>query len=127
MTPFATVKPPSPEVISPPRPPPTNAPSSLIRRHTLQRFSQATSYVTMNQMDKVGEWFAKAIVIDPNQEIPYGYWGDALLKEGKMAKAEAKLSQPENVVRGACPSLSCHSSRSEAHEINRRYHPPKRG
>ena len=32
-------------------------------------------YFNMNQMDKAGEWFARAIAIDPDQEAAYRYLG----------------------------------------------------
>jgi hypothetical protein len=48
-------------------------------------------YFNMNQMDKAGDWFAKAIAIEPDIETAHRYWGDALLKDGKMAEAKAKF------------------------------------
>jgi len=47
-------------------------------------------YFKMKQMDKAGEWFARAIAIDADQEVAYRYWGDALLKQEKMAEAKVK-------------------------------------
>jgi len=48
-------------------------------------------YFRMNQMDMAGDWIAKAIAINPDRETAYRYWGDALLKDGKMAEAKAKF------------------------------------
>src|SRR5437660_7160950 len=42
-------------------------------------------------MDKAGEWFAAAVKIDPDQEIAYRYWGDALMAEGKMKEARGRF------------------------------------
>ena len=47
-------------------------------------------FFAMNQMDKAGFWFARAIEIDPSRETAYRYWGDGLLKEGKVEEARAK-------------------------------------
>jgi len=41
--------------------------------------------------DKAGEWFSKAIAIDPNIETAYRYWGDALLEYGKDDEARTKF------------------------------------
>lgn len=41
--------------------------------------------------DKAGEWFGKAIAIDPDRETAYRYWGDALLEYGKDDLARAKF------------------------------------
>src|SRR5215472_7982382 len=40
-----------------------------------------------------GEWFARAIEIDPNRETAYRYWGDALWDMGKSAEARGKFIQ----------------------------------
>jgi len=40
-----------------------------------------------------GEWFARAIEIDPNQETAYRYWGDALSAMGKSTEAREKYIQ----------------------------------
>lgn len=58
-------------------------------------------YFNMNQMVKAGEWFSKAIAIDRNRETAYRYWGDGLMKEGKMEEArsryiEAIVAEPYN-------------------------------
>lgn len=49
------------------------------------------TYYRLKQTDLAGEWFAKAIQINPNQEIAYRYWGDALVQDGKMKEARAKF------------------------------------
>jgi tetratricopeptide (TPR) repeat protein len=36
-------------------------------------------YFRMNKLAAAGEWFQKAIAVDPNIETAYRYWGDALL------------------------------------------------
>jgi len=40
-----------------------------------------------------GEWFARAIEIDPNRETAYRYWGDALWAMGKSSEAREKFIQ----------------------------------
>lgn len=40
-----------------------------------------------------GEWFARAVEIDPNLETAYRYWGDALSEMGKSAEAREKYIQ----------------------------------
>ena len=51
--------------------------------------------------DKAGEWFGRAIAIDPDRETAYRYWGDALLEYGKNDQArtefiEAIIAEPFN-------------------------------
>ncbi len=43
------------------------------------------------QMDKAGEWFARAIAIDENVETAHRYWGDALMNLGDQQEAKAKF------------------------------------
>jgi tetratricopeptide (TPR) repeat protein len=43
------------------------------------------------QMDKAGEWFARAIAIEPNIETAHRYWGDALMAIDKMTDARDKF------------------------------------
>jgi len=40
-----------------------------------------------------GEWFKRAIQIDPNRETAYRYWGDALVSLGDMQSAREKFIQ----------------------------------
>lgn len=61
----------------------------------------ADVYFLRKQWDKAGEWYAKAIAVDPNRETAYRYWSDALLKEGKMAASRLKaidavIAEPYN-------------------------------
>ncbi|HEX8847302.1 MAG TPA: tetratricopeptide repeat protein [Pyrinomonadaceae bacterium] len=53
------------------------------------------------EMDRAGEWFARAIAIDENIETAHRYWGDALkvlgLKDESRAKfVEAIIAEPYN-------------------------------
>ena len=48
------------------------------------------TYFSLKDMDRAGEWFAKAIELEPNSETAYRYWGDALMQQGKMKEARAK-------------------------------------
>lgn len=47
-------------------------------------------YYRQKQWDKAGEWFARAIQIDPNQESAYRYWGDTLMGALDMGAARSK-------------------------------------
>ncbi len=52
----------------------------------------ATDPKTKNELlAKAGEWFAKAISIDPDRETAYRYWGDALMLQKKTAEARDKF------------------------------------
>lgn len=51
--------------------------------------------------DQAGEWFTKAIAINPNRETAYRYWGNTLLAYGKDDQAlpkyiEAIVAEPYN-------------------------------
>jgi tetratricopeptide (TPR) repeat protein len=48
---------------------------------------------TWQQADKSGEWFSRAIEINPNAETAYRYWGDALLQQGNIVEARSKYIQ----------------------------------
>ncbi len=48
------------------------------------------TYFSLKDMDRAGEWYAKAIELEPNSETAYRYWGDALMEQGKMKEARAK-------------------------------------
>jgi hypothetical protein len=45
----------------------------------------------MNQPDEAGKWYSYAIKMNPDRETAYRYWGDVLVKTGRMAEARAKL------------------------------------
>lgn len=42
-------------------------------------------------LNKAGEWFTRAIAIEPNIETAYRYWGDALMSQGKQQEARMKF------------------------------------
>lgn len=42
-------------------------------------------------MDKAGEWFARAVAINPDRETAYRYWGDALMWQDRREDARAKF------------------------------------
>lgn len=48
------------------------------------------TYYSIQDMQRAGEWFAKAIDLQPDREQAYRYWGDALLTDGKMKEARLK-------------------------------------
>jgi tetratricopeptide (TPR) repeat protein len=47
-------------------------------------------YFSQHDYKSAGEWFAKAIGLDPNKETAYRYWGDALADAGKNDDAREK-------------------------------------
>ncbi len=49
------------------------------------------SYFRLKKTEQAGEWFTKAIQIEPNEETAYRYWGDALMADGQMKEARTKL------------------------------------
>jgi len=44
-----------------------------------------------DSFDRSGEWFAKAIAINPDRETAYRYWGDALDAKGKTPDARDRF------------------------------------
>lgn len=58
-------------------------------------------YSRKKDVEKAGEWFAKAIAIDPDRETAYRYWGDVLMTVGRSTEArdkyvEAVVAAPYN-------------------------------
>jgi tetratricopeptide (TPR) repeat protein len=47
-------------------------------------------YFTERAFNSAGEWFDKAIKLDPDKETAYRYWGDALGESGKNGEAREK-------------------------------------
>jgi len=47
-------------------------------------------YFSEHAYNSAGEWFAKAIKLDPDKETAYRYWGDALAISGKNDEAREK-------------------------------------
>ena len=61
-------------------------------------FTGDVYYATAEQK-KAGEWFARAAAINPDRGTAYRYWGDALMKQGRVTEAgdkfvEAYLAEP---------------------------------
>jgi tetratricopeptide (TPR) repeat protein len=48
-------------------------------------------YRRKKDVEKAGEWFARAIAIDQNRETAYRYWGDILMTVGRREEARAKF------------------------------------
>jgi tetratricopeptide (TPR) repeat protein len=48
-------------------------------------------YYLKGQTQLAGEWFQKAIDLQPNRETAYRYWGDALLSAGRREEALPKF------------------------------------
>ena len=51
----------------------------------------ANTYDRMNQIAKAGEWYQRAIQLNPNIETAYRYYADLLAKEGDMSRARSML------------------------------------
>jgi tetratricopeptide (TPR) repeat protein len=49
------------------------------------------TYFRMKRFDTAGEWFARAVALQPNQEVAYRYWADMLMADGKVKDARAKF------------------------------------
>ena len=59
------------------------------------------AYYKQHQQVSAGEWFARAVEINPNRETAFRYWGDSLSTEGKSAAAREKyiraiIAEPYN-------------------------------
>lgn len=48
------------------------------------------TYFVKNHALAAGEWFARAIEVNPDRETAYRYWGDALMKQRRFAAARDK-------------------------------------
>ncbi len=48
-------------------------------------------YFRKGDATAAGEWFSRAIQVQPTEETAYRYWGDALLKQRKLAAARDKF------------------------------------
>ena len=48
-------------------------------------------YFKQHVQGSAGEWFARAVQIDPDRETAYRYWGDALLAMGRNNEARVKF------------------------------------
>ena len=59
-------------------------------------------YFKKKEWDKAGEWFARAVAVNPDRETAYRYWGDALMmgqnkKEDSRQKfVDAIVAEPYN-------------------------------
>jgi tetratricopeptide (TPR) repeat protein len=56
-------------------------------------------YYATAEQKKAGEWFGRAAAINPDRETAYRYWGDSLMKQGRVTEAgdkfvEAYLAEP---------------------------------
>lgn len=56
-------------------------------------------YYSNADQKKAAEWFARAASINPDRESAYRYWGDSLMKQGRVTEAgdkfvEAYLAEP---------------------------------
>jgi tetratricopeptide (TPR) repeat protein len=47
-------------------------------------------YHAKRDVAAAGQWFSRAITIDPDREIAYRYWGDTLARAGKLSEARHK-------------------------------------
>jgi tetratricopeptide (TPR) repeat protein len=51
------------------------------------------SYFAMKNWDKAGEWYQKAIDLNPNKETAHRYYADLLLKNGEVEKSRTRFIQ----------------------------------
>jgi tetratricopeptide (TPR) repeat protein len=51
------------------------------------------AFYKQHKPGSAGEWFKRAIQIDPNRETAYRYWGDALVSIGDLQSAREKFIQ----------------------------------
>jgi Tfp pilus assembly protein PilF len=51
------------------------------------------AFYKQHKPGSAGEWFKRAIQINPNRETAYRYWGDALVSQGDMQAAREKFIQ----------------------------------
>ena len=73
---------------------PTNYPATLFTANTYDR---------KNDFAKAGEWYQRAIKLNPNIETAYRYYADMLAKEGDMSKSRlmlirAAVAEPYNKI-----------------------------
>lgn len=73
------------------------------------------------QPERAGEWFARAIAINPERETAYRYWALGLVRQGKMQEAgdkfvEAFITEPYNALaRNGIVEWAQHNSVTLAH------------
>src|SRR5688572_27211492 len=48
-------------------------------------------YYRMTDVQRAGEWFARAIALSPHTETAHRYWGDALLRAGRPEEAKSRF------------------------------------
>ena len=48
-------------------------------------------YYSTADQKKAGEWFARAATMNPDRETAYRYWGDSLMKQGRVTEAGDKF------------------------------------
>jgi tetratricopeptide (TPR) repeat protein len=58
-------------------------------------------YFSRADFGKAIEWFSKAVAIDPDRETAFRYWGDALMRTGRVSEAHeryiaAVIAEPYN-------------------------------
>jgi tetratricopeptide (TPR) repeat protein len=58
-------------------------------------------FFNQEKWDEAGAWFARATGMNPDRETAYRYWGNALMRQGKLAEArdkyiEAVIADPYN-------------------------------
>jgi tetratricopeptide (TPR) repeat protein len=49
------------------------------------------AYFTMGNRDKAYDYYARAVLIDSDRDTAYRYWGNVLLRAGKLKEAKEKL------------------------------------
>lgn len=77
-------------------------------------------YFKQHVQGSAGEWFARAVQIDPDRETAYRYWGDALMALGKNEEArvkfiEAIVAEPYNRRPWQGAQKWAHENKAELH------------
>jgi len=85
-------------------------------------------YFKKKQWDRAGEWFARAVQINPDRETAHRYWGDALMmgqdkrEDSRQRFADAIVAEPYN--RGAWMGLFQWAERYRVQLGHPRIEPP---
>ena len=77
-------------------------------------------YFKQHVQGSAGEWFARAVQINPDRETAYRYWGDALMALGKNEEArvkfiEAIVAEPYNRSPWQGAQKWAHENKAELH------------
>jgi tetratricopeptide (TPR) repeat protein len=85
-------------------------------------------YFQRHDIARAGEWYGKAVAVDPDRETAHRYWGDALAKDGQRGAAyehfrEAVIADPYS--RRAWLALSTWAKSTHAELVHPRIPAPR--